>query len=86
MADNGARSSKTTDGECSGKGVVKSDKRNSFSSDVGAMVCTKRAADWESWRAIPKELKMHMIDKLASGSLIMNALQHNSNNRQTNGR
>ncbi|TQE14287.1 hypothetical protein C1H46_000206 [Malus baccata] len=47
-------------------GVVKSDKRASFSSDVGTMVRTKCDADWESWRPIPKELKMHMIDKLAA--------------------
>ena len=46
-------------------GVVKSNKCASFSSDVGAMVHTKCATDWESWRVIPEELKMHMIDELA---------------------
>ncbi|CAN6547153.1 unnamed protein product [Malus baccata var. baccata] len=76
MTDCGARSSKTMDGEGSGKaavwvrhtyggshyritadkliGVVKLDMRTSFWSDVGVLVL----------RAIPKELKMHLIDEL----------------------
>ncbi|KAB2632790.1 hypothetical protein D8674_029037 [Pyrus ussuriensis x Pyrus communis] len=93
MADNGARSSNTTDGASSGKDnkkraavrvrhtyggsryqiiadeiirTVKSNKRPNFSSDVGAMVRTKCAADWESWRTILEKLKMHMIDELAT--------------------
>ncbi|KAB2617239.1 hypothetical protein D8674_013108 [Pyrus ussuriensis x Pyrus communis] len=45
-------------------GVVKSDKRDSFCSDVGALVRVECVVDWESWRAIPEELKMHMIDEL----------------------
>ncbi|KAB2600184.1 hypothetical protein D8674_010455 [Pyrus ussuriensis x Pyrus communis] len=92
MANGDARSSKTMDGEGSGKdkkkraevlvrhtyggscyritaeeliGVVKSDERASFWSDVGALVHVKCVVDWESWRAIPEELKMHMIDELA---------------------
>ncbi|TQD91340.1 hypothetical protein C1H46_023091 [Malus baccata] len=45
-------------------GVVKSNKRASFWSDVGALVRVKCVADWESWRAIPEELKRHMSDEL----------------------
>ncbi|KAB2597875.1 hypothetical protein D8674_000795 [Pyrus ussuriensis x Pyrus communis] len=80
MADKDARSSMAIDGEdpplygrsryrITGDeiiGVVKSNKCASFSSDVGATVRTKCAADWESWKAIPEELKMHMIDELVS--------------------
>ncbi|KAB2608348.1 hypothetical protein D8674_011516 [Pyrus ussuriensis x Pyrus communis] len=40
--------------------------RTSFWSGVGALVREKCAAEWESWRAIPEELKMHMIDELAT--------------------
>ena len=36
-------------------GVVKSDMRASFWSDVGVLVRDKCDADWESWRAIPEE-------------------------------
>ncbi|TQD75874.1 hypothetical protein C1H46_038593 [Malus baccata] len=102
MADKDARSSKTTNGEGSGKdkkkivavlvqhtyggsryritadeiiGVVKSDKSASFPSNVGAMVRTKCAADWESWRAIPEELKMHMINELALYKAIDNVFK-----------
>ncbi|KAB2625935.1 hypothetical protein D8674_017595 [Pyrus ussuriensis x Pyrus communis] len=48
MADSGVYSSKTTDSEGDGK----------------ALVCTRCVADWESRRAIPDELKMHLIDEL----------------------
>ncbi|KAB2596146.1 hypothetical protein D8674_031596 [Pyrus ussuriensis x Pyrus communis] len=57
MADGGARLSNTMDGE---------DIRASFWFDVGALVRDKCVADWESWRAIPKKLKIHMIDELAA--------------------
>ncbi|KAB2636105.1 hypothetical protein D8674_026639 [Pyrus ussuriensis x Pyrus communis] len=88
MVDCGARSSKTIDGECSGKelwygsdtfggsryritsdeliGVVKSDMGTRFSSNVGVLVCDKCGVDWETWRAIPEEMKIHLINELAT--------------------
>ncbi|KAB2600114.1 hypothetical protein D8674_010385 [Pyrus ussuriensis x Pyrus communis] len=56
MVDCGARSSKTMDGE---------DMCARFWSDVGVLVHDKCRVDWESSRAIPEELKMHLIDELA---------------------
>ncbi|KAB2619901.1 hypothetical protein D8674_037467 [Pyrus ussuriensis x Pyrus communis] len=50
MADSGTRLSKTTNGKGSGKDLPR----------------TKCSADWKYWRAIPDELKMHMIDELAA--------------------
>ncbi|KAB2612606.1 hypothetical protein D8674_034922 [Pyrus ussuriensis x Pyrus communis] len=45
-------------------GVVKLDMCASFWSDIGVLVCDKCDANWESWRAIPEEMKMHLIDEL----------------------
>ncbi|KAB2636113.1 hypothetical protein D8674_026647 [Pyrus ussuriensis x Pyrus communis] len=56
MVDCGARSSKTIHGE---------DMRTRFLSDVGVLVRDKYGVDWETWRATPEEMKMHLINELA---------------------
>ncbi|KAB2622776.1 hypothetical protein D8674_024958 [Pyrus ussuriensis x Pyrus communis] len=57
MGDSGACLLKTTDSE---------EQHASLWSYVGALLRTKCDADWDSWRAIPEELKMHMIDELVA--------------------
>ena len=44
---------------------MNSDIRSIFLSDVGVLVRDKCGVDWESWRDIPYEMKMHLIDELA---------------------
>ncbi|KAB2625734.1 hypothetical protein D8674_017394 [Pyrus ussuriensis x Pyrus communis] len=39
--------------------------RTIFWFDIGVLVRDKCVAHWESWRTIPSELKMHLIDELA---------------------
>ena len=46
-------------------GVVKSDMRTKFWSDIGVLVDDKCGVDWKSWRTVPKEMKTHLIDELA---------------------
>ncbi|CAN6695413.1 unnamed protein product [Malus baccata var. baccata] len=46
-------------------GVVRLDIRANFWSDVGVLVRDKCGVDWESWKVIPEELKMHLIDEYA---------------------
>ncbi|RXH97559.1 hypothetical protein DVH24_009884 [Malus domestica] len=47
-------------------GVVKSDMCTRFLSDVGVLVRDKCGVDWETWRATPEEMKMHLINESAA--------------------
>ncbi|RXH69062.1 hypothetical protein DVH24_031395 [Malus domestica] len=45
-------------------GIQKLDIRNKFMHDVRVLLRDKCSADWESWRAVPEEIKMHLVNVL----------------------
>ncbi|KAB2603119.1 hypothetical protein D8674_004124 [Pyrus ussuriensis x Pyrus communis] len=65
IVDSGARLSKRMEDESFKKelmGIQKSDMHNKFMHDVRILVRDKCSADWESWRAVPEEIKTHLVD------------------------
>ncbi|TQD98219.1 hypothetical protein C1H46_016173 [Malus baccata] len=44
--------------------IQKLDKCNKFMCDMRVLVRNKCSVDWESWRAVPEEIKTHLIDEL----------------------
>ncbi|KAB2597196.1 hypothetical protein D8674_000116 [Pyrus ussuriensis x Pyrus communis] len=66
MTDSGARSLKRMKGESSEKELMriqKWDMHNKFMHDVRVLVLDKCGLDWESWKAVLKEIKTHLVDE-----------------------